>query len=118
MSTASRVRTAGLIGMVGGVLWIISVILQYSLGLFDPDGSPLLETDNDKLYRRLMAGFPRPIPADAPPLTKVRVAQVNELIAPLENGQWLSYLDIGRNFLQPDGTISPTVMPDYLHPSR
>ena len=41
MSTASRVRTAGIIGMAGGVLWIISVILQYSLGLFDPDGSPL-----------------------------------------------------------------------------
>lgn len=41
MSTASRVRTAGSIGMAGGVLWIISVILQYSLGLFTPDGSPL-----------------------------------------------------------------------------
>src|SRR4051812_50113633 len=41
MSSVSRVRTAGLIGMTGGVLWIISVILQYSLGLFEPDGSPL-----------------------------------------------------------------------------
>jgi hypothetical protein len=41
MSTASRVRTAGFIGMAGGVLWIISVVLQYSLGLFDPDGSPV-----------------------------------------------------------------------------
>lgn len=41
MFIASRVRTAGFIGMVGGVLWIISVILQYSLGLFTPDGSPV-----------------------------------------------------------------------------
>lgn len=40
MSTASRVRTAGLIGMAGGMLWIVSVILQNSQGLFDPDGSP------------------------------------------------------------------------------
>lgn len=40
MSTPTRVRTAGVIGMAGGVLWIISVIVQYSLGLFDPDGSP------------------------------------------------------------------------------
>ena len=40
MSTTSRVRTAGLIGMAGGMLWIVSVILQNSQGLFDPDGSP------------------------------------------------------------------------------
>jgi hypothetical protein len=31
-----------------------------------------------KLTKRLTAGFPRPIPADAPLLTKVRTAQVNE----------------------------------------
>jgi len=41
MSTASRVRTAGVIGMIGGVLWIISIIMEYSLGIFNPDGSPL-----------------------------------------------------------------------------
>ena len=41
MSTALRVRTAGFIGMAGGVLWIISIIMEYSLGLFTPDGSPL-----------------------------------------------------------------------------
>jgi hypothetical protein len=41
MSTSSRVRNAGLIGMVGGILWIISIIMEYSLGLFSHDGSPL-----------------------------------------------------------------------------
>lgn len=40
MVTPSRVHTAGLIGVVGGLLWTISVVLQYSLGLFDPNGSP------------------------------------------------------------------------------
>jgi hypothetical protein len=41
MSTASRVRTAGFIGMTGGALWIISIIMEYSLGLFTHDGSLL-----------------------------------------------------------------------------
>lgn len=41
MTTSSRVRTAGVIGMIGGVLWIIGVIMQYSLGLFESDGSLL-----------------------------------------------------------------------------
>src|SRR5438045_2573705 len=30
------------------------------------------------MHKRLLAGFPRPIPADAPPLVQVRTAQVNE----------------------------------------
>jgi hypothetical protein len=41
MSIASRVRTAGFIGMAGGLLWIISIIMEYSLGLFTHDGSLL-----------------------------------------------------------------------------
>jgi hypothetical protein len=41
MHTSSHARTAGVIGMIGGVLWIISVILQNSLGLFSADVSRL-----------------------------------------------------------------------------
>jgi hypothetical protein len=41
MSISSRMRTAGIIGMAGGVFWIISIIMEYSLGLFDHDGSLL-----------------------------------------------------------------------------
>jgi hypothetical protein len=41
MIVASRVRTAGVLGMAGGLLWIVSVVMQYGLGLFSPDGSPL-----------------------------------------------------------------------------
>lgn len=52
-------------------------------------------------------------PAD--PL-RAKVAQVNTLIAGLE-GKGVTFLDIGADFLQPDGTLSSRVMPDFLHPS-
>lgn len=41
MSNASLARKAGIIGMAAALLWIGSVIMQYSLGLFNPDGSAL-----------------------------------------------------------------------------
>src|SRR5215207_3708978 len=41
MHISSRARIAGSIGMIGGVFWMISVIMQYSLGLFTSDGSSL-----------------------------------------------------------------------------
>jgi hypothetical protein len=34
-------RKAGVIGMAGAILWMISVIMQNRLGLFTPDGSAL-----------------------------------------------------------------------------
>jgi hypothetical protein len=36
--------------------------------------------DFEKVYSRLTAGYPRPIPANAAPLAKVRTAQVNESV--------------------------------------
>jgi beta-glucosidase len=48
---------------------------------------------------------------------RARVAEVNAMISTLQGVNGVTYLDIGRNFLQPNGTISPAVMPDYLHPS-
>lgn len=45
MHTSSRARTAGIIGMAGSVLWIISLIMEYSLGLFTFDGSQLQIAD-------------------------------------------------------------------------
>jgi lysophospholipase L1-like esterase/Ca2+-binding EF-hand superfamily protein len=46
---------------------------------------------------------------------RAKIAQVNALIAGLEGG--VTFLDIGADFLQPDGTLSSAVMPDFLHPS-
>ena len=48
---------------------------------------------------------------------RAAVAKVNARIARLADGQRVHYLDIGPAFLQPDGTIAPQVMPDFLHPS-
>jgi hypothetical protein len=52
-------------------------------------------------------------PAD--PLRQ-KVAQVNDRISD-PAGDRVRFLDIGAGFLEPDGTISPAVMPDFLHPS-
>jgi beta-glucosidase len=44
-------------------------------------------------------------------------AQVNARIARLADGRRVRYLDPGAALLQPNGTIAPQVMPDFLHPS-
>lgn len=41
MQTPSLARKAGIVGIIGATLWMISVIMQYSFNLFEPDGSPL-----------------------------------------------------------------------------
>ncbi len=48
---------------------------------------------------------------------RLEVAEVNRLLATRADGRLVRYLDVGPAFLQPDGTISPAVMPDFLHPS-
>jgi lysophospholipase L1-like esterase len=45
------------------------------------------------------------------------IAQLNGLLARLDDGGGVRFLDIGGRFVQPDGTISPAVMPDFVHPS-
>jgi lysophospholipase L1-like esterase len=44
------------------------------------------------------------------------IAQTNALISQLADHR-VQYLDIGSQFLQPDGSISSSVMFDYAHPS-
>ena len=45
-----------------------------------------------------------------------KLADVNEIVAKLDDGgKTVKYLDIGDKFLEPDGTISKGIMPDYLH---
>ena len=47
-----------------------------------------------------------------------KIKKVNEIIAKLDDGgKTVKYLDIGDKFLQPDGTISQDIMPDFLHPT-
>jgi lysophospholipase L1-like esterase len=45
------------------------------------------------------------------------VAGLNKIIATYDDGKRVTYLDIGAKFLQPDGTLTADIMPDFLHPS-
>ncbi len=42
----------------------------------------------------------------------------NSMIAELDDGEWIHYLDIGDSFLEPGGDLPETVMPDALHPNE
>jgi lysophospholipase L1-like esterase len=59
------------------------------------------------------------LPRGAMPFDPLRglIAQTNARLARLADGLRVRYLDIGSNFLLPDGTLSSLVMGDYLHPT-
>lgn len=42
----------------------------------------------------------------------------NAQIAELDDGEWIHYLDIGGAFLEPDGDLPESIMPDLLHPNE
>lgn len=46
------------------------------------------------------------------------VIKLNTMIATLGDGQQVIFRDYGRAFLQPDGSISKEIMPDFLHLSE
>jgi len=62
----------------------------------------------------LLGIFPRGAHPDA---TRAKVDAVNRRIALLDGRASVTYLDISRVFLEPDGSIADTVMYDFLHPS-
>lgn len=62
----------------------------------------------------LLGIFPRGAKPDS---VRAKVAAVNERVAKLNGSRNITYLDIGRVFLEADGSISPAVMNDYLHPT-
>jgi beta-glucosidase len=60
----------------------------------------------------LLGVFPR---GQKPSPTRDKLGEVNEKIASLNDGRMVTYLDIGKQFLNDDGTISKEIMPDFLH---
>lgn len=61
----------------------------------------------------VLAIFPRgPNPQD--PRRQVN-EKTNEILAKLADGKMVLYQDIGKTFLEPDGTLSREIMPDLLH---
>jgi len=63
----------------------------------------------------LQGVFPRGEKATEP--VRAKIQKINELIAPLGDGKKVIYVDFGAKFLEPDGTMSKEIMPDFLHPS-
>lgn len=62
----------------------------------------------------LLAVFPRGEKA-SPNTGRDKLKQVNAIIAKLDDGKNIHFLDIGEKFLQPDGSITKDIMPDFLH---
>jgi lysophospholipase L1-like esterase len=62
----------------------------------------------------LLGIFPR---GEKPDAIRANVDAVNARIAGLEGNDGVTYLDIGKAFLEPDGSISHAVLYDYLHPT-
>lgn len=65
----------------------------------------------------LLAVFPRgEKPANNPGREKLK--QVNSIISKLDDGKHVFFLDIGAKFLEPDGSLTKEIMPDFLHLSQ
>jgi lysophospholipase L1-like esterase len=81
--------------------------------------SRIVKDLNQKLPKTkvlLLGVFPRSPNADHP--FRARIKAINSQIAQLDdNGEHVKYLDIGGKFLEPDGSLSKDIMPDYLHPN-
>ncbi len=64
----------------------------------------------------LLAVFPRGGSAADP--VRAKIKRINEAISKLEGTDNVKYLDIGQSFLEQDGTLPKSVMPDALHPNE
>lgn len=60
----------------------------------------------------LLAIFPR---GEKPGPQREKLAQASEIAAALADDKQVFYLDIGKKFLDADGTLSREIMPDLLH---
>jgi lysophospholipase L1-like esterase len=63
----------------------------------------------------LLAIFPRGAKPDA---SRDKIAAVNLELAKLHGTHNITYMDIGKVFLENDGSIAPAIMNDYLHPTE
>ena len=85
----------------------------------------IVTTVRDKIpgARVLVMGiFPRSsLPANPktgkPNPARTRIADTNRLLAGLADGRNIAFLDIGSEFLDPQGVLSKEIFPDALHPS-
>jgi lysophospholipase L1-like esterase len=62
----------------------------------------------------LLGIFPR---AENMTAQRGKLAAINQVIQKLDDGKNVFYMDIGYLFLDKDGILPATIMPDYLHPN-
>jgi len=62
----------------------------------------------------LLGIFPRSTPDDP---VRGTIREINQIISRLDADEHVHYLDIGDVFLESDGSISPEIMSDRLHPT-
>jgi lysophospholipase L1-like esterase len=63
----------------------------------------------------LLGIFPRTVAADAP--IRASIKEINSKLAKLADNKQVFFMDIGDKFLTADGTLTPEIMPDALHPN-
>lgn len=62
----------------------------------------------------LLGVFPRGPKAGTP--IREKLAKINEIVSKLDDdGKSVKCLDIGKKFLESDGTLTKEIMPDFLH---
>ena len=64
----------------------------------------------------LFAIFPRSPKANHP--YRKQIADINKIICKFADNKDVFFCDITDKLLEKDGSLSPTVMPDYLHPNE
>ncbi|MDB6124641.1 MAG: hypothetical protein JWQ71_3634 [Pedosphaera sp.] len=74
-----------------------------------------LRTKLPKSKILLLGIFPR---GDLNDPQRAQAAIINTLIAKLDDGKDVRFLDLGPKFLELDGAIPKKIMPDLLHPSE
>ncbi len=80
--------------------------------------SAIVQTVRGKLpdTKVLLLGiFPREKTPDAE--YRVKMAEANANLASLDDGERVFFLDIGEEFLDPEGILPEDIMPDALHPN-
>jgi lysophospholipase L1-like esterase len=60
----------------------------------------------------ILAIFPR---CEKPAPQREKNAKASEIVAKLADGDMIHYMDIGKEFMQPDQSLSKEIMPDFLH---
>jgi lysophospholipase L1-like esterase len=73
-----------------------------------------LQKDFPQAKILLLGIFPRSTPVDP---VRAQIAEINAIIAKLDDGNKVRYLDIGKVFLDANGVIAPDIMSDGLHPT-